>query len=123
MGDFACPQDKTEWEVIADNFSILASPCCNQVYWKKQSGETELFTATGGFNAEYPIYQSSTNSSIKLWWMWHGAFGHWVVNPTPGEHHQISGVPQDQLQSMMALDGCPNNVRTWINPRSGYAAY
>ena len=86
LGDFACPQHKTEWEEITQtDFKVSSAPCCDRIYWNKD-GETELFIATDDINEEYPIYQSNQHSNIFMWWMWHGSIGHWVVNTTPGKH-------------------------------------
>jgi len=88
LGEFDCPQHKTEWEEISQSdFEISPAPCCDRVYWNKD-GQSEIFTATSNTNEEYPIYQSNENSSMLMWWMWHGSIGHWVMNSTPGKHGQ-----------------------------------
>ena len=79
MGDFDCPQDKTEWEGEAsgDRFVIKSNPCCEHVHWTGKGGKDLVFTRTDEMNEEYPVYRVG---DIAMWWMWHGPVGHWVVN-------------------------------------------
>ena len=42
-----------------------------------------------------------------MWWMWHGAVGHWVVNQTPGMHGN------DVIKSTFDDVVCPDQVANW----------
>ena len=51
-------------------------------------------------NHEKPYYKQR-GSTYYLWWMWHGNFGHWVLNQSPGEHGG------DRMKSEFGDFGCP----------------
>ena len=80
LGDFACPEDKTEWEIITSGFTIESASCCTNVEWDNDGVKT-IFADTGEKNNKYPLYKSGDK---YLWWMWHKIsgnwVGHWVIN-------------------------------------------
>lgn len=52
------------------------------------------------YNEGFPYYKHR-QSDVYMWWMWHGAVGHWVVNDSPGMHGD------DRLTSAFGGFGCP----------------
>ena len=78
FGDFGCPESKKKWELVTSkNFKVAADPCCAEISW---NGKT-TFTKADQINEEYNVYKAEKDGKdIFMWWMWHGAVGHWVVN-------------------------------------------
>ena len=54
-----------------------ADCCCDTIIWTDDSGSAVTFTKGTSTNAGYPVYE--INGQF-MWWMWHGATGHWVIN-------------------------------------------
>ena len=80
MADFACPQDAASWKDGSGSsvtVGVAVSPCCDTIEWDDGTDVT-TWTKTASFNEEYPVY-ADTNGNF-MWWMWHGAVGHWVIN-------------------------------------------
>ena len=68
FGDFSCPQDKDEWEIIsATGFTIASDPCCGNIEWIKESGNV-LFTATDQINEEYPVYMANVGDNDAVFY-------------------------------------------------------
>ena len=50
-----------------------------------------------------------------MWWMWHGAVGHWVINESPGSHGG------DRMKSSFGDFGCPQDKTEWEGDASSNA--
>ena len=56
-----------------------AAACCDTITWTDAGGVVRTFTKGTLVNEGYPVYENAADSQF-MWWMWHGAEGHWVIN-------------------------------------------
>merc|ERR1712176_687437 len=83
-----------------------AAACCDTITWTDAGAVVRTFTKGNQVNEGYPVYENAADSQF-MWWMWHDAVGHWVINGTPGAHGA------DVLKSTFALDTCPDAAAAW----------
>ena len=68
----------TETEVCNQSACSTAS-CCDTITWTDGTGTVRTFTKGTQINEGYPVYENAADGQF-MWWMWHGATGHWVIN-------------------------------------------
>jgi len=108
FADFACPQDIAQWNEFtngADGSFEITSCMCDSIDWDGDSVAAGTWTKTDQVNDLWPVYQ---NGDLSMWWMWHGAVGHWVINASPGTHGN------DQAKTVGFADmACPASFTDW----------